>query len=1291
MLSFSRGSGSKIEKKDYKSRPITYVHKGKNFVDEVPAHGLLLQSSDAASWKECTIDYLKKHGVVAILDTYPAELNQLSPEFLKRLESEGTPKKAINTEKGDESVPVSKPVAHQDLHRFSATDLKLVSARTVFISREGYLESEETANMREGISTYLRTSAQGGFFEHVYTKLPLKNDVGTYFQLLLKEATVTNDMALFNAHLAFAEITMTNRNLSDLYTKMTEQAKIIKDLADLQEPPSTWIIHPKQMLCHLVKETMMKDAYYRAMAESGGLIEKLCTGNTLTPIEFVSVVTEKEKFYEQINPKGTPKYETKGTPNANFANPDKPFNNDDPKVCHYWASKGACRFADKCRFAHTGSENDGGKVNSPERTRSNAGNKRDQRVNPCANCDTEGHRARDCTKTKVICEFCKKDGHLKKFCHSMKAECKKKAAEMVDKELSHPHDGERKGGPQSCFASSSAAQNFANAAWDDSKEDAEYWEMPEYGQASTSSQIQEASANIAESNMVDLEGAFEAADHQNQDLNPQEAESAMATIGECNSNPSTSQPHQYEFDKNWISDSSKVHQGPELITQGDDNTLRTVEKKSQTVKNSKIVPGASQKEHDNRQGSMTQLKPAQAKKFLDCNKSTFIEAKDESDSPTKQTSYDSDNYNICAIRSEESQNNDRLVGITTLPQQPKEDVMVGAYNDAEHTLSVRAPGRNIADNSNISILNLTRDNEATELPLKPPASSSKCPLCLVIPGESNDKPCLKHASTVVARIGTDTNPNSRQAVYYGSPVRIIAGEHKGITARIRQRSRKGIITVNVEAPHGIISTSHGRIYNVRYKSILAITSSSNQNDTGELERAILQQKWEAEVRANYNSREEIFLDPFSNSDLDPNSDDSPSSDQDVNKLSQTQGAQYKVSESVYSHMICAFCVTVFIEDYVRQYDVRESVNTLIFVLNQCDQCRHITKLPFGALEKFLHDNDIHLRRARPTVQIQQYVPPPPPPLLPIGPPPPPIEPDEAGNTVPFTADSDFPAPEHEIRTVNGLTCAYNGPVVEIKTQGIKYIHSALAEDIVDDKNGSDPEHHENPNDIRATARPLYDYASFYPRSIGDFELVMGPGHTPTGYARTDNRGNVIETQPNAEACRTSISNQRFRERQDTPEDYVQLVELLQRYLGYSHEVQGAGESAEHVRLIELLREYSEIARSMNSARTREDTSSEQANQATPCTSPPQHGERCNPNSEADTSSETSPIPPPPPPPQTPEPEPARGGYHWMQRRIRQMRLIRKEHRTPPRPNSDHAPQPLATRQDSDHPQQSSER
>ena len=70
-------SGSKIDRNLYKARPFSFMSKGKNVTEEVPADGLLLQSADAISWKEKFLDRCKKWGCIDILDTYPAEESSL--------------------------------------------------------------------------------------------------------------------------------------------------------------------------------------------------------------------------------------------------------------------------------------------------------------------------------------------------------------------------------------------------------------------------------------------------------------------------------------------------------------------------------------------------------------------------------------------------------------------------------------------------------------------------------------------------------------------------------------------------------------------------------------------------------------------------------------------------------------------------------------------------------------------------------------------------------------------------------------------------------------------------------------------------------------------------------------------------------------------------------------------------------------------------------------------------------------------------------------------------------------
>ena len=226
----------------------------------------------------------------------------LKTEFARRLQGENTPQKAAKEDE-KEKIPVARAVDQAERYVFTSSDLKLVENKAVFITREGYLEPDASADMREGMMSYLMTSVQGVFFDHVFTRLETKDDVAKFFQLLMKESTTLHDMALFNAHLAFADIKLENRNVSDLYTRLVRQAKVVKDLAEMQSPPSTWLVHPKQLLMYLVKETILKDVHYRAMAETSGLVEKLCTGNNLSALEFVTTITEKEKFYEQMQNK----------------------------------------------------------------------------------------------------------------------------------------------------------------------------------------------------------------------------------------------------------------------------------------------------------------------------------------------------------------------------------------------------------------------------------------------------------------------------------------------------------------------------------------------------------------------------------------------------------------------------------------------------------------------------------------------------------------------------------------------------------------------------------------------------------------------------------------------------------------------------------------------------------------------------------------------------------------------------------------------------------------------------
>ena len=115
--------------------------RDKNINDEVPGNGLLLTASDAFNWKECLINKFVKWGCVSILDTYPAEASQLKKEFVERLKTESTPKKALQNQEEKEKIPVAQPVDRSRFHRFTASDLRQVSAKVVFTNRERYLDS----------------------------------------------------------------------------------------------------------------------------------------------------------------------------------------------------------------------------------------------------------------------------------------------------------------------------------------------------------------------------------------------------------------------------------------------------------------------------------------------------------------------------------------------------------------------------------------------------------------------------------------------------------------------------------------------------------------------------------------------------------------------------------------------------------------------------------------------------------------------------------------------------------------------------------------------------------------------------------------------------------------------------------------------------------------------------------------------------------------------------------------------------------------------------------------------
>ena len=118
--------------------------KGKLITDDVAADGLLLQSQDAFPFKENLIERCKKYKCVEILDTYAADQSKLDADFVKRLRGENTPQKAMSFKENESGsrVPIAAPVSRNDCYIFTSSDLKMVSDRGVYITREGYLESD---------------------------------------------------------------------------------------------------------------------------------------------------------------------------------------------------------------------------------------------------------------------------------------------------------------------------------------------------------------------------------------------------------------------------------------------------------------------------------------------------------------------------------------------------------------------------------------------------------------------------------------------------------------------------------------------------------------------------------------------------------------------------------------------------------------------------------------------------------------------------------------------------------------------------------------------------------------------------------------------------------------------------------------------------------------------------------------------------------------------------------------------------------------------------------------------
>ena len=141
---------------------------------------------------------------------------------------------------------------------------------------------------------------------------------------------------------------------------------------------------------------MMREPFYRAMADSSGLVEKLCAGNYLTALEFVVTITEKEKFFQQLSHQGSPSFERDRRANVNLAESNEKTVTNDP-ICFNWKESGTCKFGESCRFKHTGIQPNKNGVSQPSKEGAKVlSQSGESKGKACVNCGKSGHKSKSC-------------------------------------------------------------------------------------------------------------------------------------------------------------------------------------------------------------------------------------------------------------------------------------------------------------------------------------------------------------------------------------------------------------------------------------------------------------------------------------------------------------------------------------------------------------------------------------------------------------------------------------------------------------------------------------------------------------------------------------------------------------------------------------------------------------------------------------------------------------------------------------------------------------------------------
>ena len=253
---FLRGSGSSYDPSKRKQRSFSFPMSGRETVTILQETALLLEPSDVTRFAEHFIDWLEKYNITGILDTHVVKVDDIENEAFKTaLKAADTPAKAAmrtsygNTrdQKTEPSNPdslsdskssalmITSPIDSDKLFSYTKLLQRRIAVKTVFVDREGCLESDEIARMRTPAMLYLRTATEGGVFQHICEVADIRNHVGAIFEALMKEADVTNDIALMNLHVQIWTATLKHNNLSELYTRITEYSNRVDDISRVKE------------------------------------------------------------------------------------------------------------------------------------------------------------------------------------------------------------------------------------------------------------------------------------------------------------------------------------------------------------------------------------------------------------------------------------------------------------------------------------------------------------------------------------------------------------------------------------------------------------------------------------------------------------------------------------------------------------------------------------------------------------------------------------------------------------------------------------------------------------------------------------------------------------------------------------------------------------------------------------------------------------------------------------------------------------------------------------------------